>query len=69
MSMHLSTRKSVTLLLLLIFAVTIPLSAQQKPDCTVTRDAAAGERRLSICSGRSGDTRRTGASLDAEEGD
>lgn len=35
MSMYISARKRVNLILLLVFAVIIPLSAQQKPDCTV----------------------------------
>jgi 5'-nucleotidase len=35
MIMYISVRKKVTLILLLVFAVIIPLSAQQKPDCTV----------------------------------
>jgi 5'-nucleotidase len=35
MNIYLATRTRVTLILLLVFAVIIPLSAQQKPECTV----------------------------------
>ena len=35
MIMYLSARKTATFILLLVLAVIIPLSAQQKPDCTV----------------------------------
>ena len=35
MNKYIATRKRATLILLLVFAVIIPLSAQQKPDCTV----------------------------------
>jgi 5'-nucleotidase len=35
MNIYLATRARVTLILLLVFAVIIPLSAQQKADCTV----------------------------------
>jgi 5'-nucleotidase len=35
MSIHIAARKRVTLILLLVLAVIVPLSAQQKPDCIV----------------------------------
>ncbi len=35
MGLYISARKRVTLILLFVFAVIIPLSAQQPPDCTV----------------------------------